>query len=199
MELSSLVIEGLSMCGESSKLGDRSFRVLVREVFDILLRHKDENALSGSDDLTKVDVPSLKQMYTSLVTLVLESVKIDCDNATMSSTLEDSKWSTDRIEYFSKVYEEKKLEVEAMLSSTGSSHPHVVDVDWRLDYYIKNNHMDKVNKPTYLITLKTEQSGCASGKDVQFSCSMEQLQVSTLQKRREGFGLRTSYQNKLQP
>lgn len=47
MELSSLVTEGLGMCGESSKLGDRSFRVLVREVFEILLQQKDENALSG--------------------------------------------------------------------------------------------------------------------------------------------------------
>lgn len=38
-----------------------------------------------SDDLTKVDVPSLKQMYTSLVTLVLEAVKTDCDNGTIRS------------------------------------------------------------------------------------------------------------------
>ncbi|KAK3720043.1 hypothetical protein QZH41_015448 [Actinostola sp. cb2023] len=105
MELSSLVTEGLGLCGESSRVGDRSFRVLVGLVFDILLKRKDEHALSESDDLSKVDVPSLKQMYTSLVTLVLESVKTDCDNATISSTLEDCKWGTDIIEYFTKVYQ----------------------------------------------------------------------------------------------
>lgn len=29
-----------------------------------------------------------------------------------------------------------------------------------------------------------QESGCAAGKDVQFSCSMEQLQVSTVMKRK---------------
>lgn len=47
MEFSNLVTEGLGMCGESSKLGDRSFRVLIREVFDILLKRKDEHGLTG--------------------------------------------------------------------------------------------------------------------------------------------------------
>lgn len=52
MEFSSLVTEGLGMCGDSSRLGDRSFRVLVREVFDILLKRKDETGLTGRNSLT---------------------------------------------------------------------------------------------------------------------------------------------------
>ncbi|XP_068741635.1 COMM domain-containing protein 3-like [Montipora capricornis] len=101
---------------------------------------------------------------------------MDSDSPTISSVLEDCKWTSDKIEYFSKYFQECKPELEALLSRTGSSYPHIVDVDWRLDYYIKNNQMEKVNQPTYLITLKTEESGKSHGKDVQFSCSMEQLQ-----------------------
>lgn len=47
MELSSLVIEGLTLSGESVRVGDRGFRVLVGLVFDLLLKRKDESALSG--------------------------------------------------------------------------------------------------------------------------------------------------------
>ena len=48
MELSSLVIEGLTLTGESVRIGDRGFHVLVGVVFDVLLKRKDESALSGS-------------------------------------------------------------------------------------------------------------------------------------------------------
>ncbi|KAJ7375769.1 COMM domain containing 3 [Desmophyllum pertusum] len=89
--------------------------------------------------------------------MILEAVKMDCDSSIISSVLEDCKWGSDRIEYFTKHFLDWKPDLEALLARTGSSFPHVVDVDWRLDYYIK-------------------EVGKAQGKDVQFSCSMEQLQ-----------------------
>eukprot|EP00058_Branchiostoma_floridae_P013969 XP_002599457.1 hypothetical protein BRAFLDRAFT_81042 [Branchiostoma floridae] len=39
-----------------------------------------------------------------------------------------------------------------------------------------NNHLDHVNEPTYLVTLKTEEPGSSQLKDVQFACTVEQLQ-----------------------
>ncbi|XP_022785890.1 myosin-9-like isoform X2 [Stylophora pistillata] len=131
---------------------------------------------SGRHNISSVDSATLKQVYAGLVTMILEAIKMDCDSSSLSSVLEDCKWGTDRIEYFTKQFLDYKPNLEALLARTGSSFPHVVDVDWRLDYYIKNNQMEKVNKPTYLITLKTEEAGKAKGEDVQFSCTMEQLQ-----------------------
>ena len=51
---------------------------------------------------------------------------------------------------------------------------------WWSVLIFQNNHIDKVNEPTYLISLKTEV-GSREGalKDVQFCCSQEQLQVGT--------------------
>jgi len=143
---------------------------------DILLKKKDEDSLKNDEDIVTVEAATLKQAYAGLVTMILEAVKVDCDSSSISSVLEDCKWSSDRIEYLSKHFLDCKPDLEALLARTGSSFPHIVDVDWRLDYYIKNNQMDKVNKPTYLIILKTEEPGKKQGKDVQFSCSMEQLQ-----------------------
>lgn len=176
MELSSVAIEGVGLCGDSTRVGDRAFRSLVQLTLDILLKKKSDDCLANDEDIISVDNASLKQGYAGLVSLILEAVKMDSDLSTISSMLEDCKWATDRIEYFFKCFQDCKPEMEALLSRTGSSFPHIVDVDWRLDYYIKNNQMEKVNKPMYLITLKTEESGKAQGKDVQFSCSMEQLQ-----------------------
>ncbi|KAL9967556.1 hypothetical protein ACROYT_G025807 [Oculina patagonica] len=176
MELSSVATEGLGLCGDSARVGDRSFRNLVQITVDILLKKKSEDALQNDEDVASVDAATLKQAYAGLVTMILEAVKMDSDSSSITSLLEDCKWGSDRIEYFTKHFLDCKPDLEALLARTGSSFPHIVDVDWRLDYYVKNNQMEKVNKPTYLITLKTEEVGKSQGKDVQFSCSMEQLQ-----------------------
>ena len=54
MELSSVAIEGLNLCGDSSRVGDRSFRNLVPITLDILVKKQDEDALKGkfNDQLT---------------------------------------------------------------------------------------------------------------------------------------------------
>ncbi|KAK2191134.1 hypothetical protein NP493_59g02066 [Ridgeia piscesae] len=51
---------------------------------------------------------------------------------------------------------EQKPHLQILLSSVGRTHPHIVDVDWRLDYCLKNNQVDRVNEPTFLISLKTQ-------------------------------------------
>lgn len=42
------MMEGLTLSGESVRIGDRGFRVLVRLVFDVLLKRQDESSLSGT-------------------------------------------------------------------------------------------------------------------------------------------------------
>ncbi|KAJ8024568.1 COMM domain-containing protein 3 [Holothuria leucospilota] len=111
----------------------------------------------------------------------LRSPEVDvqkpCNRNISSAVLEECKYTPDRIEVFAKAFEAAKPQLRASLSDVGSQFPHIVDVDWRLDYYIKNNHLDKVNEPTYLVTLKTEEGDGQGTKDIQFACSIEQLQV----------------------
>lgn len=47
MELNSVATEGLNLCGDSARVGDRSFRNLVQITMDILLKKKDENSLKS--------------------------------------------------------------------------------------------------------------------------------------------------------
>ena len=47
MKLSSVATEGLNLCGDSARVGDRSFRNLVQITMDILLKKKNEDALKS--------------------------------------------------------------------------------------------------------------------------------------------------------
>ena len=46
---------------------------------------------------------------------------------TSSTTLEDCKFSTDRIETFANAYLDKKEEIRALLGNVGHTHPHIVE------------------------------------------------------------------------
>ena len=47
MELSSVAIEGVGLCGDSSRVGDRAFRSLVQLTLDILLKKKSDDCLAS--------------------------------------------------------------------------------------------------------------------------------------------------------
>ena len=42
-----MATEGLNLCGDSTRVGDRSFRNLVQITMDILLKKKNEDALKS--------------------------------------------------------------------------------------------------------------------------------------------------------
>ena len=51
----------------------------------------------------------------------------------------------------------------------------MVDVDWRLDYYIKSNTVERVDVPVFFVAL-TVQDADDSTRVVQFSASLQELQ-----------------------
>eukprot|EP00117_Sycon_ciliatum_P043195 scpid99111/ scgid31311/ COMM domain-containing protein 3; Protein Bup; Protein PIL len=176
MEISSSVSLGLQACGDSTHVPDAAFKDLVGVVFDVLLQQKDESAIEGSSSLSGLDQGVLKEAYASMCTFTLQAAQHDTDVVNLTSVLEECKLTSDRCQVYTDRYAAKKTDLRAMLSSTATRHPHVVDVDWRLDYYIKNNHVEKVNTPVYLVNLKTQACGQSGTSDVQFACSVEQLQ-----------------------
>ena len=47
MELNSVATEGVSLCGDSTRVGDRAFRNLIQVTMDILLMKKNEESLKS--------------------------------------------------------------------------------------------------------------------------------------------------------
>lgn len=72
-------------------------------------------------------------------------------------------------------YQKKLAMLRHILSATSFGFPHIVDADWRLDYYLKSDTISKVNQPQYYIKLKVKDEQGAP-KDIDFVCTIEQLQ-----------------------
>jgi len=66
--------------------------------------------------------------------------------------------------------------LRAILGTTGFNFPHIVDVDWRLDYLVRSDAVDKVNRPLYFIRFKTRDKPDSVPQTVEFTCTVEQLQ-----------------------
>ncbi|XP_050418042.1 COMM domain-containing protein 3 [Patella vulgata] len=176
MEFGSSVLEELSIAGDTAHISDQCFNILVAHACQGLLAASNRDDIANDTSFKDTDKGSLKSAYSGLVTLITEATKWDAEPSSIGAVLEECKFTIDRINSFNNIYLAKKPLIQILLGSIGKSPPHIVDVDWRLDYYIKNNHVDKVNQPVYLITLKTEIPGNSELQEIQFSCSMEQLQ-----------------------
>ncbi|XP_005098094.1 COMM domain-containing protein 3 [Aplysia californica] len=176
MELGSSILENISVAGDAAHISDKAFISLVQAACQGVLLEEHRNAVAENPAFKDTDKAILKEAYSGLVTLILEAAKHDSSEQNISSVLEDCKFTTDRISSFAKEFLPQKPHVQLLLGKISSSFPHIVDVDWRLDYYIKNNHLEKVNSAVYLISLKTEVPGSNDIQEVQFSCSLEQLQ-----------------------
>ncbi|KAM6900260.1 COMM domain-containing protein 3 isoform 1-T1 [Xenentodon cancila] len=174
MELSECVQRGLQSLADQSSVDQSSFQVLVDVSFRSVLSSQGDPAVLDQPELKHIDRILLKQIHTAATTFILEAVKQNADKSTISSSLEELTFSAERTEIFYNTYQRHKKELEHLLASIGRRHAQINDVSWRLQYHMKNGQLDKVNEPFYLLSLNTENQG--SSEDINFTCTMEQLQ-----------------------
>ncbi|XP_078136596.1 COMM domain-containing protein 3 isoform X2 [Sander vitreus] len=174
MELSESVQRGLRSLAEPSTFDQSSYGVLVDVSFRSLLAAKAEPGVLDQPELKQIDQILLKQGHTAATTFILEAVKHNADKSAISSCLEELAFSAERIEIFYSTHQKHKKELERLLASIGRCPPRINDASWRLQYHVKNDQVDKVNEPFYLISLNTENEG--SEEDINFTCTVEQLQ-----------------------
>jgi len=173
MEVSSEIAKGLAIIADAKIIPDQQFNQLVTITFEILLKQKTEDALAG---LSKaIDTFFLKQAYASLISAITSAASHNADPFALKGKLEENRVPEARREVIEKEYEKHKDKLRRLVQTTGFNLPHVVGVNWRLDYYVKNNRMDRVNIPVYFVTLKTEE-GNGTVRDINIMCSVEQLQ-----------------------
>jgi len=175
MELSNEVLDGLQIVGDSTRLPDSAFAQTVTAVFHNLGTISDDSITDSCvEGKNSVDPAVDKLVHWSLCSLMLEAAKHNSDSTSVGHVLEEQRFSSDRIKLIVDGYEKHKASMRSSLSRTGSSPPQIVDVSWRLDYSIKNNHLSKDSHAVYLINLKTEKDERL--QDVQLACTQTQLQ-----------------------
>ncbi|XP_006020225.1 COMM domain-containing protein 3 isoform X1 [Alligator sinensis] len=176
MELSEYVQSGLQPLADPGCFSPRAYTVLLQTAFQSLLDTQADQAALDHPDLKQIDPTVLKHCHAAAATCILEAGKQKADKSAISAYLEDCKFDRERIEQFCSEYQKNKDTLEIMLGSIGRCPPHITDVSWRLEYQIKTNQLHKTYRPAYLMTLNVENSGSGSHTDVNFSCTMEQLQ-----------------------
>jgi len=174
MDINDEVTKGLAVLGEDKLINDAAYKSLVETTLSILLRLRTDNDLL-SPPLSSVDPVALKQGYSGLVTFFLEGAKVNADHIILRSILEEHKLPTNRVDLLLARYNEAKPHIRKSLAQTNFHHPHLVDVDWRLDYLIKSNSVERINTPIYRVALKLEENEGKVGR-IEFACSLEQLQ-----------------------
>ncbi|XP_075907262.1 COMM domain-containing protein 3 [Nelusetta ayraudi] len=174
MELSESVQTGLRCLADPATFDRTGFQVLVDASFRSLLSSRGDPTVLDQPELKRIDQIVVKQSHTAATTLILEAVKYNADQSTISSCLEELSFAAERIEIFCSAHEKHKKELGHLLGSIGRGPPRINDVSWRLQYNTKKGHVDKVNEPFYAISLSTEKAGCS--EDINFTCTVEQLQ-----------------------
>ncbi|CAI9716543.1 Hypothetical predicted protein [Octopus vulgaris] len=172
MEVSANLIQGLSAAGNTHAVPDDCFHPLVESACQGILT--ESHNIGGR--LKKLDEDVCKEVYGCMSLLIAEATKTDADVNSLTSLLEECNFSKDRIKTFLEVFHENKPFLQALLANTTESLPHIVDVKWRLDYYIKSNQLERIHQPVYLLTLLSEVPGEKKLKELSFSCTVEQLQ-----------------------
>eukprot|EP01121_Diplochlamys_sp_Union-15-3_P010808 TRINITY_DN3073_c0_g1_i2.p1 TRINITY_DN3073_c0_g1~~TRINITY_DN3073_c0_g1_i2.p1 ORF type:complete len:223 (+),score=37.79 TRINITY_DN3073_c0_g1_i2:92-670(+) len=146
---------------------------LVEQSLKVISKEASEDTVFASPALQKVDAIQLKQVYSSLVGLLLHAYKLNADVMELESTLEFI--DKEKVKLLTKRYTEYAPKIRNILSTTTFNFPHIVDTKWRLDYLVKSDTLERVNAPIYFIKLKTITN---EGKVnfVEFTCTMEQLE-----------------------
>ncbi|XP_013911600.1 PREDICTED: COMM domain-containing protein 3 isoform X2 [Thamnophis sirtalis] len=157
MELSEPVQSGLQILADPGSFSLRAFQALLQAAFQSLLNGQAEEAVFDYPDLENIDPAILKYCHAATTTCIIEAGKQKADQSIISTYLEDCKLGRERIEKFCTEYQKHKDTLEIILGSIGRCPLHITDVCWRLEYQIKNNDS-------------------RSHQDINFSCSMEQLQ-----------------------
>jgi len=131
--------------------------------------------------LSKVDPIALKQAYGALVGFILEVAKMNADPLVLKGVLEQENAESQRVEAVTNFYSTTKEAIRTLLSTTSFHYPHITGIDWRLDYFMKLNSMEKANTPVYFLSLETKKPQQLGEQEddtgkVEFTATLEQLQ-----------------------
>ncbi len=135
----------------------------------------------NSDDESKAleevkhDSIQKKQIYAALVNLALEAARHDANEQEISSLIEE-RLPKERLQTFVELFKAARGEIRSQLARTTSSKfPTIVEVDWRLDFYVQNNQVEHIRTPSYIVSLTT-QNPDGSLKKIEFSATLDEIQ-----------------------
>jgi polycomb group RING finger protein 4 len=177
MDLSADLKAGLNLLANVQLFNPAAFAAVVKiTVVEVLVKGGHAGALlEAAAPLKAVDARVLKHVHGAVATLFLEAARQSYDDELMGSLLTENGFGPKQAELLSEVFRTQRDALRELLARSSFHFPHIVDVDWRMDYHIRSARVEKVDHCHWLIALKTVQPS-GELKDVKFACNREELQ-----------------------
>ncbi|XP_042204017.1 COMM domain-containing protein 3-like isoform X2 [Homarus americanus] len=138
MDLSLKISSALRLLGDNSKTEYATYQEVLRKVSEDL--KKDCKSSTLIPEINVRDGGVVTHCHAALATLFIESVRGGHNASVVTSALEDLNWPADRLTETVQELESNRQLIQSRLASLGTYPPHIVDVDWKLNYRVRKGN-----------------------------------------------------------
>lgn len=170
MELADDTLRGLANLQDRAALPDDVFQQVLENVISQISKSTVD---SGTIKCESKQI-EYKSAFANVTCLFVEAARRNLDQEALEVFLTNTKIFGHRVKKLCELYDCNKKAIQAQLESIGYGSPHIVDIDWRLDYCIKVDTCNSVGVPLYRVRFTTRKHEV--GKNVTFTCTIQQLQ-----------------------
>lgn len=171
MQLSDDTIKALIHLQDTNTLSDEVFQQILEDT--ILHVCKSVTDFNGLHTQNSKEIGS-KDAFANIVCLFVEAARRDLSEEGLLSFFNGAKITGSRVEKLCDAYSKNKKAIQAQLELIGNGLPHIVDVNWRLDYCVKVGTCNSVGLPLYRVKLSTRKHN--ADDSITFTCTTQQLQ-----------------------
>ncbi|XP_054009507.1 COMM domain-containing protein 3-like [Hylaeus anthracinus] len=172
MELSKDTIEGLTNVLHTSHIPEDNFlQILDTAVSQICENPAQAKCITKATDSKPV---LAKKIFADMLCLFVEAARHDFDEEKLRNFLYQAHVDEERKKKLCEAYINNKKTIQSRLELIGNNPPHIVDVDWHLDYRVKLDTCNLLGIPLYHVRLITKKHETIN--HVTFSCTIQQLQ-----------------------
>lgn len=171
--------ESIAALAATSEVNSEQIEALASAVLSVVLGLKDEASALGQTPLKEMDQDFVVRAYNALVCLFLEAAKLDMSYGEMLSFLRsECRLAEGRGDVLSQLFVDRKEGLRALISQTTTrGHtPHLLGADWRLDYCVSSSKDRAIRELLYHVSLNTLDPVDAAEKNINFVCTVEELQ-----------------------
>lgn len=183
MELCQELHDGLAIAGDSKRISDDEFNLIIKEMKSLVN--------SNSDCQLDDSNGEVKLSLISILTLLVEAAKNNLSEQQLNSLIDSDGHLSKRKQIVIDCYKELKIKLREQLSRQrlildDNQLPKIIDCHWSQQYLVKSSNRHKIGEVNYLVKIKTDkqiQEVNDEDKELLFEASLQELQDLTLKLR----------------